>query len=181
MSEMNLNGRIFGRTADGMILVKLTVNEFLETLPAAFSTVAELEKAPDPVTVIDRKPGKATPAQRKFNGKPDSRTCESCGKSFMPRRKDQTCCNKVCRTRLSNALTNARRKPAKSASQAAPAVFAPTPAAKLTPEQKRERLDVIRSKLRKIDDRPARSGSFSSSEEPAELTQARRESTDVEF
>ena len=120
---MNLNGRIFGRTADGMILVKLTVGEYLETLPEIEARLlaeapVRIEKAPhvDPPAAVRkpaREPGKATPAQRRFNGtgrKPkaakkkahvsESKTCPHCGESYTPKRSDQTNCLKPdCRTK----------------------------------------------------------------------------------
>lgn len=143
MNEMNLNGRIFGQTADGMILVKLTVVEFLETLPRVDPAEvrirdnkelveAELRKAkakaagtPSPDPAI-RQPGKATEAQRRFGhpeprrrstGKPqlDPRVCVFCSNSFQPKRCDQTCCSVTCRKQYNTQQWNATKKGATAA------------------------------------------------------------------
>jgi hypothetical protein len=166
----SIMSELYGKTTDGRVLIAMPLAEYLASLP----TVAAMENAGIKELPAMRPAGKATDAQRSFMGKKPlaKRKCDGCENEFQPVRCDQRFCSKPCAK--AGFLKDRKEKQVK--------VSQPTySVGKLTAEQKRARLDMIRSKLRKIDDRPARSGSFSSSEEPAELTQARRESTDVEF
>jgi hypothetical protein len=55
-----------------------------------------------------------------------ARRCTGCGKEFVPVRKDQTCCNKVCRRKYSGMLVSAKRRSgAASRAGSAPAVQPP--------------------------------------------------------
>lgn len=146
---MNLNGRICGRTADGMILVKLTVGEYLESLPTIETGKEAVTKEPAAVSVPPmpalpaapvavRKPGRATPAQRRFNGsgrkparKPATknapRECPHCHESYTPKRKDQTCPKPDCRKKHKAAYMAQWHKEHDSKPATPPPASAPPP------------------------------------------------------
>jgi hypothetical protein len=156
MESLNLNGRVVGRTAGGRILVELTVEEYLESLPVLDPATApmpafvqkmssEIRKhleIPDvevPATLPakhrgGRPRGKATPAQRAFNGQreksakaAEERTCPHCKGKYTPGRKDQTNC-------LSAACREKQKQLAGMAARAGKAKLAkPTPAATVAP------------------------------------------------
>lgn len=130
---MNLNGRIVGKM-NGKILVALTVEEYLDSLPQitidadgsvsaapaaatprAPAVVAQTD--PDPAPAHGRPRGKSTPAQRRFAGARavnagkapkaalDEKACVICGKPYKPRRCDQkTCLAPACRQELKLAM-----------------------------------------------------------------------------
>jgi len=210
-NELNLNGRIVGKTPGGMLLVSITLEEYMESLPVVDpgdrleipegmtrgedpllkvvkQGVEAIGAALAPVPAPRRPDGKATPAQRKFNGKRPlkvvreprgaalaQRVCENgeCGKAYQPIRKDQRfCCTTCCRTGSNKARYAKPTPKAKAPAAAAPAATSP---AKLTPDQKKERINLIRTKMAKITGNPGRPTDFRISDEPAELTQATRE------
>ncbi len=197
--SLNLNGRIFGRTKDGLVLVGITIEEYLEALPlldpAAGAFIPE-EPAASPALSpwINQKPAPSA-AQKAFGhapfGKPRRpgastvptppslatlarlapRACEVCGKEYQPRRKDQRACGSPCK--ISSSVYGKAKGRADNNPPAGD-VAAATPAkGKLSPEQKQARLDMIRKSLRNVEAR--RSGTIDMAEKPVELERAERE------
>lgn len=149
-----MENRIVGRTASGRVLVELTAEEYMESLPVwAPLLTRESTDAQELAEALERKariqarqPGKATAAQRRFGhtGKPakvklDPRVCVECGKTYQPTRCDQKCCALPCTKAHATKAWAARKKAAGN----------PTTAT-LTPEQKQERLALIRKKVREM-------------------------------
>jgi len=194
-------GRVFGKAPDGMILVKLTVEEYL----ASLKDVGPADVLPfvSPVSPDQRPLGQASQAQRAFNGQKPPRVrnagvprirveCRICGKPFDQARSNQRLCldpecrrlNHLDEVRRAYQKKQAMNQPlqpvepikapaaAPAAPPAAPAGSAPV----LTRLQKQQRLEAIRAaKARVYGQEPIeRRGSFDP-DVPREFTQAQRE------
>lgn len=136
LENMNLNERIYGRTTEGRILIWLTAEEYMDTIPKidAFARPSVFQPftvtgksgalaASDPLGL---KPApKARKAQKNKVGRPKKekapkvtppkgevaklapRECPHCHESYTPRRCDQTNCLKPACRRKQQALFQA--------------------------------------------------------------------------
>ena len=191
---MNLNGRIVGKLG-GKILVALTVEEYLDALPdltammppavvegerrrpAALPAMRPVYMREDPPSdpVSGRVPGRATPAQQRFNGKGwkkkaakgevpglAPRTCPYCSKSYQPVRRDQTfCLAPACKKLKDAAYREAHKKPRGKGKPAAAGPAAPEsgPSASVGGRMtKEQRLAQIREVARRVNARHAGEG-----------------------